>query len=117
MCSHVIYNLSLASIAVVADEGSLVLYDPSSSYFEGKQCPLAKLGHNRDGKKGKLQTGYGLLCNGAGTPVAIEVFEGDTADPSTLGSQALRLRGRFGLRRLVLVGDRGMITQAPALLP
>jgi len=61
-------------------EGSLVLYDPSSSYFEGKQCPLAKLGHNRDGKKGKLQTGYGLLCNGAGTPVAIEVFEGDTAE-------------------------------------
>ena len=94
------------------DEGSLVLYDLSSSYFEGKQCPLAKLGHNRDGKKGKLQIEYGLLCNGAGTPVAIEVFEGDTADPATLGSQILKLRERFGLRRLVLVGDRGMITQA-----
>lgn len=94
------------------DEGSLVLYDLSSSYFEGKQCPLAKLGHNRDGKKGKLQIEYGLLCNGAGTPVAVEVFEGDTADPATLGSQILKLRERFGLRRLVLVGDRGMITQA-----
>ena len=94
------------------DEGSLVLYDLSSSYFEGKQCPLAKLGHNRDGKKGKLQIEYGLLCNGAGTPVAIEVFEGDTADPATLGSQILKLRERFGLRRLVLVGGRGMITQA-----
>jgi len=94
------------------DEGSLVLYDLSSSYFEGKQCPLAKLGHNRDGKKGKLQIEYGLLCNGAGTPVAIEIFEGDTADPATLGSQILKLRERFGLRRLVLVGDRGMITQA-----
>jgi len=94
------------------DEGSLVLYDLSSSYFEGNQCPLAKLGHNRDGKKGKLQIEYGLLCNGAGTPVAIEVFEGDTADPATLGSQILKLRKRFGLRRLVLVGDRGMITQA-----
>jgi len=94
------------------DEGSLVLYDLSSSYFEGKTCPLAKLGHNRDGKKGKLQIEYGLLCNGAGTPVAIEVFEGDTADPATLGAQIQKLRGRFGLRRLVLVGDRGMITQA-----
>lgn len=94
------------------DEGSLVLYDLSSSYFEGKHCPLAKLGHSRDGKPGKLQIEYGLLCNGAGTPVAIEVFEGDTADPATLGSQILKLRERFGLRRLVLVGDRGMITQA-----
>jgi hypothetical protein len=94
------------------DEGSLVLYDLSSSYFEGKTCPLAKLGHNRDGKKGKLQIEYGLLCNGAGTPVAIEVFEGDTADPATLGAQIQKLRVRFNLRRLVLVGDRGMITQA-----
>jgi len=94
------------------DEGSLVLYDLSSSYFEGKKCPLAKLGHNRDGKKGKLQIEYGLLCNGAGTPVAIEVFDGNTADPATLGTQIQKLRGRFGLRRLVLVGDRGMITQA-----
>lgn len=94
------------------DEGSLVLYDLSSSYFEGKKCPLAKLGYNRDGKKGKLQIQYGLLCNGAGTPLAVEVFEGDTADPATLSSQIQKLRQRFGLRRLVLVGDRGMITQA-----
>lgn len=80
------------------DEGSLVLYDLSSSYFEGKTCPITKLGHNRDGKKGKLQIEYGLLCNAADSP--------------TLGSQIFKLRQRFGLRWLVLVGDRGMITQA-----
>lgn len=94
------------------DEGSLVLYDLSSSYFEGTKCPLAKRGHSRDGKKGKLQIEYGLLCNKQGIPVAIEVFEGNTADPMTLGSQIQKLRKRFGLRRIVLVGDRGMITQA-----
>jgi hypothetical protein len=93
-------------------EGSLVLYDLSSSYFEGKSCPLGKLGHSRDGKKGKLQIVYGLLCNGQGVPVAVEVFEGNTADPSTLASQIEKVRARFGLRRVVLVGDRGMITQA-----
>ncbi len=93
-------------------EGSLVLYDLTSSYLEGTTCPLARLGHNRDGKKGKLQIEYGLLCNQEGCPVAVEVFEGNTADPMTLGAQVHKLRHRFGLKRLVLVGDRGMITQA-----
>jgi transposase len=93
-------------------EGALVLYDLTSSYFEGTSCPLAKLGHNRDGKKGKLQVEYGLLCNAAGVPVAVEVFEGNVADPMTLGTQIQKVRDRFGIRKLVLVGDRGMITQA-----
>lgn len=93
-------------------EGALVLYDLTSSYFEGATCPLAKLGHSRDGKKGKLQVEYGLLCNASGIPVAVEVFEGNTADPMTLGSQIQKIRGRFGIKKLVLVGDRGMITQA-----
>lgn len=93
-------------------EGSLVLYDLTSSYFEGSKCPLARLGYSRDGKKGKLQLVYGLLCSPEGTPVAVEVFEGNTADPLTLGTQISKLRQRFGLRHVVLVGDRGMITQA-----
>lgn len=93
-------------------EGSLVLYDLTSSYFEGKTCPLAHLGHSRDGKKGTLQIVYGLLCNRNGTPVAVEVFDGNTADPMTLGAQIKNLRDRFGIQRLILVGDRGMITQA-----
>lgn len=93
-------------------EGSLVLYDLTSSYFEGKNCPLAQLGYSRDGKKGKLQIVYGLLCSPEGTPVAVEVFEGNTADPMTLGAQISKLRQRFCLRHVVLVGDRGMITQA-----
>ena len=93
-------------------EGSLVLYDLTSSYMEGVTCPLSRLGHSRDGKSGKLQIEYGLLCNKEGCPVAVEVFEGNTADPMTLGAQILKLRQRFGLQRIVLVGDRGMITQA-----
>ena len=94
------------------EEGCLVLYDLTSSYLEGKHCALARLGFNRDGKVGKLQIEYGLLCNKAGCPVAVEVFEGNTADPMTLGSQIEKVRERFGLKRVVLVGDRGMITQA-----
>jgi transposase len=94
------------------EDGSLVLYDLTSSYMEGTTCPLARLGHNRDGKKGKLQIEYGLLCNKDGCPVAVEVFEGNTADPMTLGTQIEKLRTRFSLKRVVLVGDRGMITQA-----
>jgi hypothetical protein len=92
--------------------GTLVLYDVSSSYVEGCCCPLAKRGYNRDGKKGKLQIVYGVLCAPDGCPVAIEVFDGDTADPTTLGAQIDKLRDRFGLERVVLVGDRGMITEA-----
>ena len=93
-------------------DGTLVLYDLSSSYFEGKTCPLARLGYSRDGKKGTLQIVYGLLCDVEGRPVAIEVFEGDTGDPATLATQVDKIRNRFGLARVVLVGDRGMITEA-----
>jgi hypothetical protein len=92
--------------------GTLVLYDVSSSYLEGRCCPLARLGYNRDGKRGKLQIVYGLLCAADGCPVAVEVFAGDTADPATLAAQVGRLKARFGLEHVVLVGDRGMITQA-----
>jgi len=93
-------------------EASLVLYDVSSSYFEGRHCPLARLGYSRDGKHDKLQIVFGLLTNGEGCPVAVEVFEGNTADPKTLPAQLEKLRGRFALKELVLVGDRGMITRA-----
>jgi len=92
--------------------GTLVLYDVTSSYMEGRCCPLAQFGYNRDGKKGKLQIVYGLLCAPDGCPVAIEVFEGSTGDPATLGAQVVKLKQRFGLDHVVLVGDRGMITQA-----
>ena len=93
-------------------DGVLVLYDVTSSYLEGRCCPLAKLGYNRDGKKGKLQIVYGLLCAADGCPVAIEVFEGDTGDPTTVADQVAKLKRRFALDHVVLVGDRGMITQA-----
>jgi len=92
--------------------GTLVLYDVSSSYLEGRCCPLAQFGYNRDRKRGKLQIVYGLLCAANGCPIAIEVFEGSTADPTTLTSQVTKLKERFGLDHVVLVGDRGMITQA-----
>ncbi len=93
-------------------EGCLVLYDLSSSYYTGTHCSLARFGHNRDRKRGFPQINYGLLCNAEGTPVAIEVFPGDTGDPSTLGPQIEKIRNRFQVRTVVLVGDRGMITQA-----
>jgi hypothetical protein len=92
--------------------GTLVLYDVSSSYMEGRCCPLAQRGYSRDGKKGSLQIVYGLLCAPDGCPVAIEVFEGNTADPMTLAPQIDKLKQRFGLSHVVLVGDRGMITEA-----
>src|SRR6201998_2817154 len=92
--------------------GTLVLYDVSSSYLEGRCCPLAQFGFNRDGKRGKLQIVYGLLCASDGCPVAIEVFEGSTGDPATLAVQIDKLKQRFELSHVVLVGDRGMITQA-----
>ena len=92
--------------------GTLVLYDVSSSYMEGRCCPLAKRGYSRDGKKGTLQIVYGLLCAPDGCPVAIEVFEGNTGDPTTLAPQIDKLKQRFGLEYVVLVGDRGMITEA-----
>jgi transposase len=92
--------------------GTLVLYDVSSSYMEGRCCPLAKRGYNRDGKKGMLQIVYGLLCAPDGCPVAIEVFDGNTGDPTTLATQIEKLKQRFGLSHVVLAGDRGMITEA-----
>jgi hypothetical protein len=93
-------------------DGALVLYDVSSSWLEGRCCELARFGYSRDGKKGKLQIVYGLLCAADGCPVAVEVFEGNTADPMTLSAQIDKLKERFGLSRVVLVGDRGMITSA-----
>ena len=93
-------------------DGALVLYDVSSSWLEGRCCQLARFGHSRDGKKGKLQIVYGLLCAADGCPVAVEVFDGNTADPRALTAQIDKLKGRFGLSRVVLVGDRGMITSA-----
>jgi hypothetical protein len=91
-------------------EGTLVLYDISSSYYEGHCCKLAKHGHNRDKKQGKKIIVYGLLTDAEGRPVAIEAFEGNTADPTTVPAQAEKLRERFGLNKVVLVGDRGMLT-------
>jgi len=93
-------------------DGTLVLYDVSSAAFEGRTCPLGKIGHPRDGVKGRLQIVYGLLCSPAGVPIAIEVFEGNTADPKTLTAQIDKLKTRFGLSRIALVGDRGMLTSA-----
>jgi hypothetical protein len=93
-------------------DGTLVLYDVSSSWLEGRRCELAQFGHSRDGKSNKLQIVYGLLCAADGCPVAIEVFAGNVADPKTLSAQIAKLKERFALRHVVLVGDRGMITQA-----
>lgn len=91
-------------------DGTLVLYDVSSSYYTGRRSELRQLGYSRDGKRGTPQIVYGLLCNAEGCPVAIEVFAGDTGDPKTLSSQVAKVRERFGLERVVFVGDRGMIT-------
>ena len=93
-------------------DGVLVLYDVSSSYLEGEHCELAQRGYSRDHRPDRPQIVYGLLCNQSGCPVAVEVFEGNTADPMTLASQITKLRTRFNLSRIVLVGDRGMITDA-----
>jgi transposase len=92
--------------------GTLVLYDVSSAAFEGRTCPLGAIGHPRDGVKGRLQVVYGLLCTTAGIPIAIEVFKGNTGDPNTLAAQISKLKQRFGLSRVCLVGDRGMLTNA-----
>jgi Transposase DDE domain len=93
-------------------DGTLVLYDVSSSYVEGRCCALARFGHSRDHRHDKMQIVFGLLCSATGCPVAIEVFEGNTGDPTTLGNQIAKLKARFSLKRVVMVGDRGMITQA-----
>jgi hypothetical protein len=93
-------------------DGTLLLYDVTSTYLEGRCCELAQLGYNRDEKRGKLQLVVGLLCSAEGCPIAVEVFEGNTGDPSTLAAQVDKVKRRFGLTRVVLVGDRGMITAA-----
>jgi hypothetical protein len=93
-------------------DGTLVLYDVTSTYFEGRKCPLAKYGYSRDQKKGKLQIVFGLLCTAGGCPVAVEVFPGNTSDPNTLSSAIEKVCARFALKRIVLVADRGMLTEA-----
>jgi hypothetical protein len=93
-------------------DGELVLYDVSSSYFEGRSCPLARLGYSRDGRRGTPQIIYGLLCDKPGRPIAVEVFSGETHDDKTLPSQIAKLKTRFGLKTVVVVSDRGMVTKA-----
>jgi transposase len=93
-------------------EGSLILDEVTSTYFEGTTCPLAHYGYSRDKKKGKLQIIFGLLCNAAGCPIAVEVFEGNVNDATTLSPILEKVRTRFGMKRLVLVGDRGVLTSA-----
>jgi transposase len=92
-------------------EGGLVLYDVSSSFYEGRTCPLAQFGHDRDGKNGLPIIVYGVMTNGEGCPVAVSVYAGNTGDPSTVADQIKQLREKFGLQRVVMVGDRGMLTQ------
>ena len=93
------------------EAGTLVLYDLTSTYFEGRHCPLAKYGYSRDERRSNLQIVFGLLSNGEGCPVAVEGFAGNTADPKTVAAQVKKLRERFQLERIILVGDRGMLTQ------
>ena len=93
-------------------DGALVLYDLTSVYLEGRRCELGQRGYSRDGRRGKLQIEFGLLCNAEGCPVAVEVFDGNTADPVTVGAQIDKLKRRFGFSKVVLVGDRGMLTEA-----
>ena len=93
-------------------DGMLVLYDVTSSYLEGRCCELARFGYSRDGRPDRPQIVFGLLCAADGCPVAVEVFAGDTADPKTLAAQIDKLKQRFALKRVVLVGDRGLITSA-----
>jgi len=92
-------------------EGATVLYDVSSSYYEGHKCPLARFGHSRDKKRGKPIIVYGAMTDAVGRPIAVEVYPGNTGDPTTVADQVEKLRARFGLSRILLVGDRGMLTQ------
>src|SRR6266705_2067015 len=92
--------------------GTLVLYDVSSAAFEGRTCPLGEIGHARDGVRGRLQIVCGVLTTAGGIPVAVEVFKGNTGDPATVGSQVTKLKERFGLAHVAVVGDRGMLTKA-----
>ena len=93
-------------------DGTLVLYDVTSTWLEGRCCPLAAFGHSRDGRKDKMQITFGLLCSRDGCPVAVEVFPGNTGDPATVSAQVAKLRSRFGIARVAVAGDRGMLTTA-----
>ena len=92
-------------------EGDPVLYDVSSSYYEGQTCPLMQFGHNRDGKRDRPIVVYGVLADGMGRPLAVQAYAGNTGDPTTVPNQVEKVRGRFGLERVVLVGDRGLLTE------
>ncbi len=96
----------------LGEASPLILYDVSSSYLEGRCCPLAEFGYNRDGKAGRKQINYGLLCAADGCPIAVEVFAGNVSDPATVAAQVNTIRTRFGIDRIALVGDRGMLTTA-----
>jgi transposase len=98
----------MSAVCEQADRGRLVLYDVTSLAYEGKTCPLARWGYPRDKRRGKPQLLVGLVTSSEGCPVAVEVFPGNTADPMTLAPQVQQLRRRFGLQRVVVVGDRGM---------
>ena len=91
-------------------EGDPVLYDVSSSYYEGRTCPLVQFGHNRDGKRDRPIVVYGVLADSMGRPLAVQAYAGNTGDPTTVPDQVEKVRGRFGLQRVVLVGDRGLLT-------
>jgi hypothetical protein len=107
-------TLARRHLPAEADQDAFVLYDLSSSYMEGRCCPLATLGYSRDGVKGKLQVNYGLICSPEGRPVAVHVHEGSTTDSVTVPDALAAVRDRFGIENICLVGDRGMITQAHA---
>lgn len=94
------------------EHGTVVFYDLTSTYFEGRHCPLARYGHSRDERPANLQIVFGLLTEPEGCPVAVQVFEGNTGDPKTLATQVEKLRRRFGLERVIVIGDRGMLTSA-----
>src|SRR4029453_6077823 len=105
-------QLAARHLAPQANPGRMALFDLSSSWLEGRCCPLAARGYSRDGKKGKLQIEYGLLTDPAGRPVAVRVFEGSTGDPAAFTAIVKVMREKFGLAQMVMVGDRGMITSA-----
>jgi Transposase DDE domain len=105
-------SLARRHLAPAANPARMALFDLSSSWLEGTHCPLGERGHSRDGKKGKIQIEYGLLTDPQGRPVAVRVFEGSTADPAAFTQIVTVVRDKFGLRRMVMVGDRGMITSA-----
>src|SRR5271170_1802491 len=105
-------GLARRHLAPAANPARMALFDLSSSWLEGTQCPLAARGYSRDGKKGKLQIEYGLLTDPAGRPVAVRVFPGNTGDPAAFTQIVGVVRDKFGLAQMVMVGDRGMITSA-----